>query len=209
MARLSAIVPICILISSCSLHDTGEVSNEEAPAAPPAVLEQAPPAGPEEQTAPRPLPPPVRVITVDNVRRLQTRLREVGLDSGPVDGVPGAKTKLAFNRLQAGCAKLERLRVEHPLVREQGGSAGGKIPARDEVTQIQAELRAADVARDVDEAELQAAHGKCAVDRRVLHAAQIAGVVVDVRELHAAMRAVGDVGPERGGDALLVPSLPL
>jgi len=52
---------------------------------------------------------PARSLTVDEVRRIQMRLKEAGFDPGPADGVAGARTKITFNRYQAGCAKTKTL----------------------------------------------------------------------------------------------------
>ena len=56
--------------------------------------------------SPQPLIVPRR-LSRDEIRRMQVRLREVGLDPGPIDGVAGVKTKAAAIRFQSGCAELQ------------------------------------------------------------------------------------------------------
>jgi peptidoglycan hydrolase-like protein with peptidoglycan-binding domain len=136
VTKFTAILPICIIVASgCALLDRPEMSNEPAPLAAPVVENETPSrveiAPVIATAAPAAV---VRSVTTDDVQRLQQRLRELGLDPGPVDGVAGAKTKAAFSRLQSGCAKLEPL-VERPPL--------DKIPAREEIVRIQTELRSA------------------------------------------------------------------
>jgi peptidoglycan hydrolase-like protein with peptidoglycan-binding domain len=50
-----------------------------------------------------------RVLTRDEVRQLQLRLKNAGFDPGPVDGVAGTRTKAAFNGYYAGCAQVKPL----------------------------------------------------------------------------------------------------
>jgi peptidoglycan hydrolase-like protein with peptidoglycan-binding domain len=136
VTKYGAIIPICIIVTSgCALLDSPEMSNEpnalSAPAvenAAPSSVEIAPVIGKAVPTA------AVRSVTTDDVRRLQMRLRELGFDPGPADGVAGAKTKAAFSRLQSGCAKLGPLGERPPV---------DKIPAREDVVSIQRELRSA------------------------------------------------------------------
>jgi peptidoglycan hydrolase-like protein with peptidoglycan-binding domain len=145
MAKIAAIVPICIIaLSGCALSDTAQMSNEPV-AAPSLTTEEATPA---VETAwldgtQKPMPPAVHSVTADDVRRVQTRMREVGLDAGPLDGRAGTKTKMAFSRLQAGCAKIEALDSQHPLTRVRTAAAGEMIMERNDVMKIQTELRAA------------------------------------------------------------------
>jgi peptidoglycan hydrolase-like protein with peptidoglycan-binding domain len=113
---------------------------EESPATP--AVESVQPAAPVE--AP---PAPVRSLTNSDIRRLQTRLREIGFDPGPVDGVAGARTKAAYSRLHTGCAKLGPLPEDFPApdseLRRGGNSAGEKLPSREDTKKIQSHLRSA------------------------------------------------------------------
>jgi peptidoglycan hydrolase-like protein with peptidoglycan-binding domain len=83
-----------------------------------------------------------RSLTPDDIRRMQVRLRDVGLDPGPVDGVAGGKTKAAFKRFQIGCAELQNL-----LDGGQGSMFHGvlpnKVPSRQETLAMQSQLRSA------------------------------------------------------------------
>ena len=142
MTNFVAIVPVCImLVWGCALQDTVEVSNESAPVAPSLPLETesaslaVTPAVLQGVSVPRP-----QIATADDVRRMQMRLREVGFDPGPADGMAGVKTKLAFTRLQAACTKLDGSSAHRLMTREQEVN-GGRIPARDDVMQIQSDLR--------------------------------------------------------------------
>jgi peptidoglycan hydrolase-like protein with peptidoglycan-binding domain len=145
MARIGAIVPICIIaLSGCALFDTAQMSNEPV-ASPSVTVEEAAPA---VETASldatqKPIAPAAYTVSAEDVRRVQTRLREVGFDAGPVDGRAGTKTKMAFSRLQAGCAKLEALDPQHPLTRVRTAGAAESAMGRNEVVRIQTELGAA------------------------------------------------------------------
>lgn len=146
MAKISAIVPVCILaVSGCALFESSELPQEPAPAPPQFVVEEAPAADAPAQIETRPAPPspPARSIAADDVRRVQMRLRDVGFDPGPIDGIAGAQTRIAFDKLAAGCAHLQKL--PHDLLRPEFIRAPGnkKIPKREEVIRVQSDLRAA------------------------------------------------------------------
>jgi peptidoglycan hydrolase-like protein with peptidoglycan-binding domain len=74
---------------------------------------------------------------------MQLRLRDVGLDPGPVDGLAGAKTKAAVSRFQIGCSKIP------PLMNSFEGRAQPaelnqtvlKLPGPLETQTIQTQLR--------------------------------------------------------------------
>jgi peptidoglycan hydrolase-like protein with peptidoglycan-binding domain len=89
-----------------------------------------------------PIAAPPRGATTEDVRRLQMRLRDLGFDAGPVDGVAGVKTKKAVSRLQDGCAKLEPLSEKLPIAASHGGAAD-RVPGREDVVKIQRLLRGA------------------------------------------------------------------
>ena len=48
-----------------------------------------------------------RMPTQEDIRRLQLRLRDVGINAGAADGIAGAKTKVALSRFQSGCALMK------------------------------------------------------------------------------------------------------
>jgi peptidoglycan hydrolase-like protein with peptidoglycan-binding domain len=49
------------------------------------------------------------VSSTDEIRLIQVRLKDVGFDVGPVDGVMGSKTKSALLRFQSGCTMVKDL----------------------------------------------------------------------------------------------------
>jgi peptidoglycan hydrolase-like protein with peptidoglycan-binding domain len=71
-----------------------------------------------------------RNFSKEDIRAMQLRLRDLGFDPGPVDGVPGAKTKAAFARFQIGCSKIKPF-MENSF----------EAPSRQETETIQARLR--------------------------------------------------------------------
>jgi peptidoglycan hydrolase-like protein with peptidoglycan-binding domain len=81
-----------------------------------------------------------RSFSPDEIRRMQVRLREVGLDAGPIDGIAGVKTKAAAKHFQIGCAELLGLFEEG-----QGSAwhvmASNKTPSRQETLVLQQQLR--------------------------------------------------------------------
>ena len=113
-------------------------------------IEPIPPTKVVEIARPTDVAPivPVRALTNDDIRRLQRGLRELGFDPGPVDGIPGARTKAAYVRLQSGCSKLaprlEELRLHAAEGHLTAGAATGyKLPSRRETQDIQGQLREA------------------------------------------------------------------
>jgi peptidoglycan hydrolase-like protein with peptidoglycan-binding domain len=145
MTKSGLIVSLCfVLASGCALFDGSEMPSEQ-PSVPAPVVEietitpvvvHAPP--PEAMVA------PVRRLTRDAVRGMQLRLRELGFDPGPADGIAGAKTKAAFSRFQTGCSKIK------PLVENLSGGtaqsselrqAVNEVPSRQETQTMQTQLR--------------------------------------------------------------------
>ena len=71
-------------------------------------------------------------LTRDDVRRLQAKLNEIGIDAGPADGLPGSKTRFAIRQyqIQRGLSpdgfptqnllRLLGLKIDIPVVPEQG-----------------------------------------------------------------------------------------
>lgn len=132
------------LLSGCALFDKPEAEVEtkapalevgESPAMAPAVVTEIPKA----EYLPVLVP---RSWSQDDIRRMQTRLREVGLDAGPADGVVGARTKAAFNKFQAGCGQIQ------PLLNTLENGAGTKAAinhtaSRQETIALQSQLRQA------------------------------------------------------------------
>jgi len=74
---------------------------------------------------------------------MQLRLRDVGLDPGPVDGLAGAKTKATFARFQSGCSKITPLMnsFEGTAQPTESTRAASQVPSRQEIQTIQTHLR--------------------------------------------------------------------
>lgn len=150
MGKFDLILLICfVVVSGCGLCDCQKVATDTM-SVPVVETQPIPPAKVVEIARPTDVAPilPLRGLTNDDVRRLQRGLREIGFDPGPVDGVPGARTKAAYVRLRSGCSKLAPLLEEltvhtaegHPTA---GAAAGDKLPNRREIQEIQGQLREA------------------------------------------------------------------
>jgi peptidoglycan hydrolase-like protein with peptidoglycan-binding domain len=148
VTRFSVIIPFCISVASgCALFDSPEMTAEAPAVAVPAVESEGSKTASELHVVAVPAAaPPLRSVTVDDVRLLQMRLRALRFDPGPIDGMAGVKTKAAFERLQTGCAKLEPLSEKLPITLGDGsgGNASiGKVPNRDDTAKLQSQLRGA------------------------------------------------------------------
>lgn len=148
MSKNGIIIPICfIVVSGCSIFDNSQMTTE-TPVVSVLVAESEAQAAPEVQLATSKEATIVqsRSKSVDDIRRLQLRLRELGFNPGPVDGVAGAKTKTAFGRLEMGCAKLEPLSENLPAGVVHGSSGAATtdtVPSRADTTILQSQLRTA------------------------------------------------------------------
>ncbi len=152
MKRISVILPVCIIIvSGCALFDGSEIETEKQTVSAPVIESVTAPPVPAVQipaavvTAAQP-PAPPRTLSRDDVRRLQTRLRQMGFDPGPIDGVAGVRTKHAFERLRGGCARsaplLEYVSAESIHGAPGGAAANGPF-GREETIKLQTQLRSA------------------------------------------------------------------
>jgi peptidoglycan hydrolase-like protein with peptidoglycan-binding domain len=145
MAKSGLIIPLALAIASgCALFDGPESELEKSALLIPAVESSAPTNLPGASSTPIETValPSLKKISVDDIRRLQARLRAVGLDPGPVDGAAGAKTKAAFARLEAGCGQIQ----SHLDALRDSASAGPtlrKFTSRQEIFDLQTQLRAA------------------------------------------------------------------
>ena len=145
MSKKGVIIPVCfILVSGCSIFDSSKVTTETPVVSVP-MEREAPQAVPELQPAASTEATVVqkRTISVDDIRRLQLRLRDLGFNPGPVDGVAGAKTKSAFGRLETGCAKLEPLSENLPARVVSDASGAGTVLSRADTIILQSQLRTA------------------------------------------------------------------
>jgi peptidoglycan hydrolase-like protein with peptidoglycan-binding domain len=149
MTKNGVIIPICfIVVSGCSIFDSSEMTMETTKVPVAVIQSDTPQAVPEAQYATSKETTIVqsRSIGVEDIRRLQRRLRELGFDPGPVDGVAGVKTKSAFKRLETGCGKLEPLSENLPnsLIEASSNSAiTAKVPSRADTVILQSQLRTA------------------------------------------------------------------
>jgi peptidoglycan hydrolase-like protein with peptidoglycan-binding domain len=149
VAKNGVIIPICFMVASgCSVFDGSEMTTETPTLSVPVAKSEA------EHPVAEVQPPPSKVaadessrsVSADDIRRLQLRLRELGFNPGPADGVAGAKTKTAFGRLEMGCAKLEPLSENLPVSVVQDFSSTtktDKVPSRADTIILQSQLRSA------------------------------------------------------------------
>jgi len=144
--RKSVLVfPLCVtLASGCALFDRPEAEDERkelssAGGDSSAIMPVTASAVPTVEVAPPAAP---RSLSQDDIRRMQARLREVGLDPGPADGVVGARTKTALQKFHAGCGQLQPF-----LETFENGAATKAVatqtPGRQETLAMQTQLRQA------------------------------------------------------------------
>jgi len=142
MIRSRSILVISFVTAcGCAVFDGSEIPLEPSTASVPSgrASPACPCAAPEPDAAPaasltNPVIP-MRALTQGDVRRMQLRLRDVGFDPGPIDGVAGTKTRSAFGRFQTGCAQVK------PLMDELGERETPLGPTRQETQVIQRRLR--------------------------------------------------------------------
>ena len=145
MIKAGLVFAACVtIVSGCAFVDTPSTEiPAQADSSPIVVLE--PVSANTETEVPISLPTPAvkpKSLTPDDIRRMQVRLRDVGLDPGPIDGVAGGKTKAAFKRFQFGCAGLQSLldgNQNSPFHR----MSVNKVPNRQETLALQSHLRTA------------------------------------------------------------------
>ena len=139
--RTVLFVPFCLaMITGCAISD-----NSESEAGKPAI---APPAA---ENSPAPIlavSEPAVAITAarglsnEEIRQIQMRLKDAGFDPGPADGLPGAKTRAAFGRLQTSCAAWNSM-AENSAQRE-AGALDHKLPVSGKnIQMVQRSLRGA------------------------------------------------------------------
>lgn len=146
MGKFGLVFMLCVvIISGCSISDSSETAVVPLPSVPRAIAlpSEAEPKADVVVEAPVPIPAPAveaRVPTRDDIRRMQLRMREVGFDPGPIDGIAGMKTKAALRRFDAGCAQVRELIDAHvsPV-----GASVNKWAERTETLALQRDLQAA------------------------------------------------------------------
>jgi peptidoglycan hydrolase-like protein with peptidoglycan-binding domain len=125
-------------VSGCALMESSP-SEPETSAVTTPMVEPENVSVPASTEAPGKETAPARSLTPDDVRRIQMRLKEAGFDAGPADGVAGARTKIAFNRYQAGCAKTKTLIDDF----DETGAPNKNTLSRQDNQTIQMQLRRA------------------------------------------------------------------
>jgi peptidoglycan hydrolase-like protein with peptidoglycan-binding domain len=148
MTKSGFIVPLCFFLAcGCALFDSSEMTSEQSAVPAPVVEDETTKVVTAVQAVPVEAKlAPARSLTRDEIRTIQSRLREVGFDPGPVDGVAGAKTKAAFARFQNGCSKVKPLMENSSEVSVQNlavSQAVNRVPSRQETQTIQTQLREA------------------------------------------------------------------
>ena len=137
------IVPFCLFfVTGCVMSDNSETDLDKPAVTTPGASSEnvlaSPPVIAESATAPK----TVRPLNRDEIRELQIRLKEMGFDPGPADGVPGARTRAALVRLQTSCAAWKSTR--NSSAEEQAGVLEHKLPvAKKDIQVSQARLRSA------------------------------------------------------------------
>ncbi len=147
MTKSGLIVPLCFFLAcGCALFDSSEMTSEQ-PAVPAPVVENESTKVATVQAVPVEVKlAPARSLTRDEIRTIQLRLREVGFDPGPVDGVAGTKTRAAFARFQSGCSKVKPLMENSSEGAAQNLAVSqtvNRVPGRQETQAIQTQLREA------------------------------------------------------------------
>jgi len=141
MIKASLIIAAGVMIASgCAFVDNSQTDVPTMAQSPTVAIETA--AAISEIEAPTAKPAPAvipRNLTTDDIRRMQVRLRDVGLDPGAVDGVAGARTKAALKRFQLGCAELQSILDGN----QNYAMLLDKVPNRQETLALQRQLRRA------------------------------------------------------------------
>lgn len=145
MTKSGLIVSLCFFLASgCTVFDGSEMTSEQQPVAAPVAENEATASITSVQTSAPVTRVSARKFTREEVRAMQLRLRDVGLDPGPVDGRAGAKTKAAFARFQSGCSKITPLMKNSFEGTAQPAGLNQtvvRLPSRLETQTIQTQLR--------------------------------------------------------------------
>jgi peptidoglycan hydrolase-like protein with peptidoglycan-binding domain len=145
MTKSGLIVSVCFFLASgCALFDGSEMTSGEPAVATPVAENETTASDASIQTSPAETTVTSgRSFTREEVRAMQVRLHDVGLDAGPVDGLPGAKTKAAFAKFQNGCSKVISLLKDSFEGAAQDAELNQiqvKVPSRLETQTIQTQL---------------------------------------------------------------------
>jgi peptidoglycan hydrolase-like protein with peptidoglycan-binding domain len=137
------IVAFClVVITGCFISDNSKTDSDRS-----AIIT---PVEPAENSVPSTsavseatiLATRAQAFSQEEIRQLQVRLKEVGFDPGPADGVPGARTRAAFGRLQRSCSAWTS--ISDNSAQPQPGTLDLRFPdARKDITLVQKRLRTA------------------------------------------------------------------
>jgi peptidoglycan hydrolase-like protein with peptidoglycan-binding domain len=145
MVKAGLIIAACVaIVSGCAFVDSQETEGTTGAGSAVVVAPQPVSAISETEVAIATAAPALRPrsFSPDDIRRMQVRLRDLGLEPGPVDGVPGGKTKAAFKRFQLGCAELQTL-LDGAQGSPSHAVSSNKVPNREETLALQSQLRSA------------------------------------------------------------------
>ena len=141
MNRTVLFVPFCLaIITGCAISDNSESEPGKPAIAQPAAENSPAPIVAASQ--PAVVMTTARGLTHEEIRQLQARLKDVGFDPGPTDGVPGAKTRAAFGRLQSSCAAWNS--IAENSAQGEAAALDRKLPASGkDIQMVQRSLRGA------------------------------------------------------------------
>ncbi len=141
--RTVLFVPFCLaIITGCAISDSSETQAGKPAIALPAADDSPAPISGVNVSEPAAAMTAARGLSHEEIRELQMRLKDVGFDPGPTDGVPGAKTRAAFGRLETSCAAWNST-AENSAERE-AGALDRKLPASGkDIRTVQRSLRGA------------------------------------------------------------------
>jgi peptidoglycan hydrolase-like protein with peptidoglycan-binding domain len=141
MTKSGFIFPLYFLLASgCALSEDPEMVAGKQDIVSPVTESQSVPPAPAVALATNSneASAAVKALSPDEIRRIQARLKEVGLDPGPIDGIAGGKTRTAMQRLQSGCAQVKPLLENLDQVILPNSN---KTPGRQETLVLQTDLR--------------------------------------------------------------------
>jgi peptidoglycan hydrolase-like protein with peptidoglycan-binding domain len=129
------------LVSGCASWNKEETGALKATEPAPAPISSTPVETTSDQA--RPVAPTGLSLTKEDIRMLQARLKAAGFYMGPIDGIPGPKTRSGILRLQAACGSLKDL-LENSAPGNQTGKLDGTAnssPESEEIRLIQVRLK--------------------------------------------------------------------
>ena len=129
------------LVLGCAPLKKEETQAPKVPEPTPASISSTPKEATSDQASPAgTLANPTH--TREEIRMLQARLKAAGFYVGPIDGIPGPKTRSGILRLQAACASLKDL-LESSAAANQTGNLDSTSNSRksEDIRLIQVRLK--------------------------------------------------------------------